>query len=862
MSIRLSLRGIDLETRMIGPGAIAPQPICGTEAWQETGIVRLVSNGDPEWKGWAESWLTDAAEGRCLIVGANFPGFDLPVVHHWFPELRPLVWRVLDVGGVTDIMSCEKLLNLCEFGQVDHWYDESGKQHDFDYNLGALAQKYLGKDRSHQKRMSAKELKAQGLSEEMQDIWQLHFDSLDGVPSSRYPQDAADYVKEDAADPIAIRVRQEERAEAMRQRGARFPDGRPFDPFATESLHVSAKFALQLMTIKGIAVDAAEVERLKAAVQAELVPQKVAKLIFSKILEPAKPALPFANGARHGAADGGLVKVCDCAAPSHEPGTPKYAQAKNAKTSTTLLRQRVIETIERVNKEAGEDKVKLRRTPPSDTFPTDATLAEWDARAAEGCADSAKKAKNARSHNKAGEPNPKGGQVSTDAEVIADLAGFDVVLAEYDHWSGLQKMETNEIPRLERAVAEGCVMHPGFDDIKKTLRPASRASSKFASTNIYQIARGFRVKHDTCEGCIGEECERCGGLQKWESKIEPRNAYVAREGKVLLSTDYATIELACAAQQVYREVGYSVMRDWINRGADLHSWFAGLLQCRTDAAFVARCSATIGAEKTGDPDAVYRYFLTLKKGTAEEKDYYDKWRQFAKSPNLALPGGMGARTLVSYAMKTFGVRFESMDQAKSVKDFWMDTFAEFPDYFDRIKWKFKDDIHSREGRDERGWDRTKYAYWTPLGVYRANCFFTECANGFSMQSPAAEGFKIALAELSRACYDPTMGSCLYGCDLLAGIYDEFIIEIPDDQWIHERAAEVERIMIRCMRIICPDVLVKAEPTPMYRWSKGASYRLDQNGRLMIWEKWLEQEAKRKAIAKADKALKRQMAKVG
>lgn len=836
----IPLVSFDLETFRLGPGAVAPKPVCGTESVRlPSGEVRtrLISNGDADWLPWVEDMVTGAAEGRHRLVGANVTGFDFPVLHVWFPHLRPALWKALMREAVHDVQVREKLLNLALVGQIDHWYTPDGKQRDFAYNLAALCAKYLGKDRKREKGMDSDELEDLGLTEEQQDIWRMHFDQLDGVPSSDYPPEAADYAKHDTADTLLVYEAQEARAEELRQRGARFPDGTPFDPFRTEPLHVAAKMSLQLMTIRGLLVDPEEVKRLRAVVERELVPARLAKLVLSKILTLPEPVRPYAKGQKHGAY---RKKPCTCAAPSHEPGAPMFLHAEPHHVSKTLLGLRVLETVARVNAEAGDDRVRLKFTEPSDTFPSDLQFQAWEEEAARGSEEAGRKVKRARKNMTSPLRAPVvGGQVSTDAEVIADLAAFDPVLAEYDHWSSLQKMMTNELPRLDEAVAHGGTMHPGFEELKKTSRTSSRRSKFYPSTNIQQIARMFEVEHP-CEGCVGKECPRCKGEGKWKVKIEPRNAYIARPGWLLASVDYSTLELVTAAQQVYKTVGYSVMRDKLVKGFDLHGWFAGVLCRSTDHDFSALCHAALG-EQAVDPDAVSRLFDQLKRGSKPEKEYHKAKRQFAKSPNLALPGGMGARTLVSYAKKTYGVLFDSLEQAKTVKDLWLSTFPEFNDYFSWVKRDCRDREHSEPGEQ-------RYAYWSPLGTYRANCYFTECANGYALQTPSAEGAKLAMVDVARACFDPTLGSCLYGCFPLAFIHDEMIVEVPDDRWAPERTAEIERLMVKAMERICPDVPVKAEPTLMRKWSKGASYVKWDDGRLAVWEDWLAAEAKKRAAS--------------
>ena len=849
----LPLVSFDLESALIGPGAVAPWIVCATE--HKGGKPRLISNGDAEWQGWLRWLVGGAARGEHRLTGQNIAGFDLPTVHHWHPDLRPDIWKAFSDGRVHDIKSREKLLNLMRTGEVDHWYDVTGKQHDFEYNLAALALKWLGKDRTAEKGLTKRELRAQGLTIEQQDLWRYHFSKLDGLPSHKYPEEAARYALEDAVDPLSIHLLQDQSNEELRARGARFPSGKPFDVFQTEALHTGAQFALQLMTIRGFGVDAAEVEKLKRQVAEEVKPERTAKLVLSGILTPAVPSQPFANGAKHGA-DG---KLCDCAAPSHAPGTPKWKAADKAHVKTGLLQEHVVRVIERVNREAearGEpERLRVKRTDPSDTYPTQATFDHWvELARTDPDPALAKKIKNVRSHNKQG-LHPLGGQVSTDGEVIADLAGFDKVIDELDRYSSFKKLWEIEIPRLEWALREGGTIHSVFDELKRTGRTSARKTSDYPSTNVQQLPRGFDVKRP-CPGVGGswrwdgvtwvmvstvactaqKDCKCAGKREVVIDRIEPRRCYVAPiKGWVLYSVDYSTLELVTAAQQVYKLVGYSILRDKINAGFDVHSWLAAQIAKSVDADFLALCQHRLG-EKVVDKDEVYRLFLKLNKGSEAQKGFFKKFRNLAKATGLGFPGGLGCLTFIKYAKGNYGVQIESIEQAQMLKEIWFEAFPEFKEYFKRINRDFVDGEHEA-GEGAPGKSKKRYCYFTPLGMYRANCTYTACANGYALQSPAGEGAKIAVFNVSRASYDSTLRSVLLGTFPMAFVHDELIGCIPEDsvEAMDARVREVQRIMESSMRIVTPDMVVKAEPTLMRRWEKGAELLLDKDGRVRIYE---------------------------
>ena len=117
---------------------------------------------------------------------------------------------------------------------------------------------------------------------------------------------------------------------------------------------------------------------------------------------------------------------------------------------------------------------------------------------------------------------------------------------------------------------------------------------------------------------------------------------------------------------------------------------------------------------------------------------------------------------------------------------------------------------------------------------RNGATYCAAANGKALQTPAAEGAKFATFNLVRACKDKSLGSILYGVRPLAFIHDEILSEFEEDDRMYERATEKARIMVDSMKIVCPDVPIKAEPCFMYRWNKAAEPVFDDAGNLTVW----------------------------
>lgn len=802
--------GLDIETWPIGPGAPFPRPVCLTWARLSSAVSGGVEsgihgNGDPDWAERVQDWLAwleadpgleeNGGSGQVTreVVWHFGHGFDMPALIIHFPHLTTRIFAAMHRHQVRETSLREKLLNLALSGNVDYYFTPDGQAKDIRYRLADLAQTYLGKDRFAQKGEDAEGKKTRA------DAWRLNFYTLDGIPSVAYPVEAADYAKEDAIDALLVSQWQDVRARReFTEQGAIGHDGKPFDVFRTEPLHVGAMVCLSLATHEGFGVDPKEVAYFEEQVAKARRPEQTELLFTSGLRTRPTPLRPYANGALHGSAG-----ECPCGAPTHDPGTPKMVAADGSHLVKGVLLDLVVKTwlMNRLCDEDGCSKKgmdcdqhglpPLKRTEPSKTFPE--------------------------------------GQISCDGEVIGDLAAFANdqpgnpanVLAQHEQWSICEKLDTTEIPRLKEAIKHGCVIHGGFDDFKKTSRTSSRKSNFYPSINIQQIARGFEIPE------MGPDCKPildAKGKPK-VIKVEPRHAYVPRrEGWVLVSIDYSFIELVTLAQTTKRVIGYSVLLDKINKGFDPHAYLGSRLAIGLDADFADYCRH-VGASSEDD---VYRAFVSMKAGTDDEKKFYKTWRTFAKPTGLGFPGGLGAKTFISYAKNLYGITIKSIEQAKSFKQVWINAFPENGEYLNRyVRDHLRDERHSTP-------EREKFAYFSPLGAYRARCSFTEVANGMALQTPSAEGLKLALWKLQRSCWDPSEGSMLYGCRVLAAIHDEALITMPVDQFLHERAMEASKIWIGGMKIICPDAMVQAEPAIMFRWDKNAEPVYGPDERLRVW----------------------------
>ncbi len=686
---------LDTETVLLGPGNVAPKLICLSAATFdiEEGKIDTLLYGNAQ-NDEIEEFLDDVlGDPDVLLVFHNAP-FDLTVIANAFPALMPAIFAKLEAAGITDTLIREKLFNLSTHGNLKNYTAPDGSNHRIEYTLAALVLNHTGIDRKDDK---------QG-----DDIWRMNYEALDGLHADDYPSEASKYAIQDASDTLDVYNRQAEKVIGEVGVGS----------VKTAEFHTAAGFALRLMTCWGLAIDQERVEKVQAETEAELTPEKLALLISEGVLVPAKPARPYANGAKD--AD----------------GNPKMRAETKAKVSKKKL-QEIVELFSKLN------NIDIKRTPA--------------------------------------------GGISTDAEVLARLSPFSQVIAQYQHRQKLQKLVTTYLPHLLGAKT----LHPEFDALKATGRTSSFASKNYPSSNVQQ------------------------------EDPRTRPCFVARKGKVFCSVDYNCIELASLGQKCYSLFGYSVHRDKINDGVDLHAYLGAQLALRLSD----------WNPNSTDPDQVYTWFLEQKR---DDPEFYDHWRKFAKPVGLGFPGGMGVDTFIGTARKKPYCLTVDQETAKQMKDIWLETYPEMVEYFQWIKQECVDPNNVWTD-PETGKSKTLYCYLSTLGMFRAGANYCAAANGAALQTDTSEGAKAAVFNLSRACYDETMASMLFGCRPLVFMHDETITEIPDDEKTHERAWAIAHIMIDSMRQVLPDVTIRAEPVLMRRWDKKAETVLDSQGRLQVWE---------------------------
>lgn len=342
-------------------------------------------------------------------------------------------------------------------------------------------------------------------------------------------------------------------------------------------------------------------------------------------------------------------------------------------------------------------------------------------------------------------------------------------------------------------------------DIAKTMRITCQ-KGKGGSTDGFQLTNPARAIMMVCPECHGyskrpeaADCERC------ESKGEVpgpgvRECFRARPGFVYIDADFSGLELCTVAQVCKILVGYSTLGDAINAGLDPH--------------------LALGVEIMNLIEGTsYSYEYAVEHKHEKRFKYY---RQLAKPANFGFPGGLGAASFVGFAAG-YGVRI-TIAQAKQIKEAWIRRWPEFVHYFRLIS----------DGCDLLGHMTIEHLF---DGHIRGEATYTKACNS-NFQGLGARGATAALFEVSRRCYDPSMGSILFGSRPVNFPHDQIIAETPLAR-APEAAVELGRVMVEACNVYLPDYPVSVEPHLSLVWSKDAEPLYDappkEGGRLVVWD---------------------------
>lgn len=295
-------------------------------------------------------------------------------------------------------------------------------------------------------------------------------------------------------------------------------------------------------------------------------------------------------------------------------------------------------------------------------------------------------------------------------------------------------------------------------------------------------------------------------VQNVAKEVGIREMYIASPGYALVSCDYNQQELIALAQSCYTRFGFSLMRDLINNDIDIHGYMGSTI----NGSFEGLPMLDVKKE-----ELLNEYKKRIKNFKSSNPKRFKELRQLSKALDFGLPGGLGSARFVNYA-KGYGVDLVPEESFKLCA-LWKSTFPEMKQHLKPMP-MFEDGC---EG-----------LYMTKIltGRWRRKCGFCAALNT-EFQGLASDCSKEAGWKLLRAGYF-----------LVNFIHDEYIAEIPLDEFFTARCAEMASIMIEAMQKITPDVKVKAVPAAMLKWCKAAEDYYDGEGDLIPWE-WVPKTSK-------------------
>jgi DNA polymerase I len=434
--------------------------------------------------------------------------------------------------------------------------------------------------------------------------------------------------------------------------------------------------------------------------------------------------------------------------------------------------------------------------------------------------------------------------------------------------------ETGQISTSEEQLKELAGVDPVLDVLLK-----HRQAAKLLSTYAKKMHAGKRV-HGQFQYLMNTGRTSCGGgfnLQNLPKELDAvnqhettiRGCFVPAPGNVFVVVDYAQIELAVLGWAWKHQLGFGgSLHEIVLEGRDMHRLIAAhVLGKNPDAVTKAERNAakpvSLGRPgglgwRTIQKQAKNDYGVDLSEEQVHERmqayetlcpeltehlksrvdtgleiaralgltpaAYYaatGKPRLFPK-PEDDLPagwlGGMLLKVLESPAPMTNPLP-ESGNQprpysAAEIEYFWQ-AAALLP--MDELDDKLCDALRERKPskklRDAVGRLYSREPVITATGRLRANASYAACRNGI-MQGLAADGAIYALWDLMLAGYT-----------IVNFIHDEVIIEVPEDETLPAKIADIERLMIAGMQTVVPGANVRVETEVRRSFSKADTVKV-------------------------------------
>lgn len=649
------------------------------------------------------------------IIGARV-AYDAAVTLHQWPDLADDIFAAYEDGRIECIQINQRLEDIAN-GCLDGRYTKEGKRIRYKYSLAALTGRRLLKFR-------AKDA----------DTYRLRYGELyDVTQIKHWPADAIKYAIADAEDCLPL--------DKLQQASGLVRDG---------GAQAYADFALYLMTCRGIRTERKACKVLIKSTK-KLLRNAKRQCERAGLIDP-KTGKKKSNEARKRMATtlGVAPKEIKQLAREHDERAAQRIDAKIAKLAFDYQLS---------DKQLSRARKKLAKFLELDVSHT-RMLEKWERagytrdlyRALRSELEYKTKAYSVRLASGQTIRLTKTGLIKIDAEACKEsgdpvLRSFAVLTSANTLLKKAQRMlKGTRVP-----------LQTSYLSLVETGRTSSRASDdNLIGDNFQNFRRDMSSFNDVSTELPGQ-----------------RECIIARPGYVLCSIDFNAAEMRSFAQLAYSKLGWSKIRDTLNRGRDPHLALA--------AKSILRISYKEAKRR-------------LEAGDAKVA----RARQYAKIPNFALLGGGGWRILPDYAK---GMDIElSAEQAKEL-------YAAFHEAWPEVA-----AMHKHFGK----FVHARYEHPISRRLRYLTRYAQACNNPF--QGLTADAAKYAVCVLAREEYTST--GCLRGAHSLLFMHDEVIFELPENR-ASELAWRATKLMIDAYNRFTPDVPMTAEPSLMRRLSKGA-----------------------------------------
>lgn len=383
-------------------------------------------------------------------------------------------------------------------------------------------------------------------------------------------------------------------------------------------------------------------------------------------------------------------------------------------------------------------------------------------------------------------------------KVACDGSG-DPVMKDYARYTSLKGIVDTHIPDLERGMWPGTPIQAYFNPLLETGR-ISCSKGRGGLTHGFQLTNPARGLEVLCPACRGAGCGACKEKGEVPSDVDIRTCFVAEPGYAYGDGDFPGLELSTVAQACKIIVGYSRLGEALKAGIDVH--------------------LSLGARLLG---------ISYEEAVRRKHDRdVKKARQTAKPGNFGFWGGMGPAGFRAFALG-YDVHL-TLEEAANLKQLWREEYPEQAQYFAYIS-----ELCSLGG----GAAEVVQLF---SGRIRGRAPFCAAANSF-FQGLGADAAKDALWAVTRACYDPTLGSVLFGARPWNFVHDQILAKIPDvrDDSIeerklrHDRVMEMGRLMTESANVYLPDFPLEVKPHLSYAWQKNGEPVFDRDGLIMPWD---------------------------